>query len=366
LVLCVERKGTGLDDVARVVLALETPQVAEEVLHFLDRSGRARVVATAEDGRQLAEAVRQTEPDAVIAEPMLAIAGVEPAPLFALAPRESVASLRAAIRAGAHGFHVWPGEREQLLDAVARTARTRGASPRTATVVAIHAARGGAGCTFLATHLGQEFARRGTSCVLIDLNVAYGDVGAALGAPDDVRTIADLAPVEGEVTWEHVEGIVWHGAVLTPPSGAAAPSDQLLRAVVDAAASRAETVLLHLPRVLDPISVWAIEQADRVVEVLTLDVLSFRAASRALEVVSPLDLGDRLAFVVNRAARNEITPGDVRRVFGREPAAVIPHDAGVPRAQDHGRLLPPKGRVGRMFARLAAELVRLPQGEEAA
>src|SRR2546422_6506555 len=57
-------KGTAMDDVARVILAIGSQEVAEEVLHLLDRSGRARVVATAADDRQLAEAVRQLEPDA--------------------------------------------------------------------------------------------------------------------------------------------------------------------------------------------------------------------------------------------------------------------------------------------------------------
>src|SRR6266513_1845062 len=61
-------KGTAMDDVARVILAIGSQEVAEEVLHLLDRSGRARVVATAADDRQLAEAVRQLEPDAVVAE----------------------------------------------------------------------------------------------------------------------------------------------------------------------------------------------------------------------------------------------------------------------------------------------------------
>jgi hypothetical protein len=42
-----------MDDAARIVLALEAQEVAEEVLHFLDRSGLARVVATAADDRQL-------------------------------------------------------------------------------------------------------------------------------------------------------------------------------------------------------------------------------------------------------------------------------------------------------------------------
>ena len=47
-----------MQEVARVVLALEEHDVIEEVMHFLDRSGTARVVATADDDRQLVEAVR--------------------------------------------------------------------------------------------------------------------------------------------------------------------------------------------------------------------------------------------------------------------------------------------------------------------
>jgi hypothetical protein len=58
-------------------------------------------------------------------------------------------------------------------------------------------------------------------------------------------------------------------------------------------------------------------------------------------------------LVVNRAGRSEITPGDVRRVFDDDPLAVIPADASIPRLQDHGRLAPARGRVGRSFARLA-------------
>jgi DNA-binding NarL/FixJ family response regulator len=107
-----------MDDVARVILAIGSQEVAEEVLHLLDRSGRARVVATAADDRQLAEAVRQLEPDAVVAEPAIAAAGVGSAALLALATRESTAALRAAIGAGAQGFYVWPQERQALLEQV--------------------------------------------------------------------------------------------------------------------------------------------------------------------------------------------------------------------------------------------------------
>jgi hypothetical protein len=111
-----------MEDVARVILAIGSQEVAEEVLHLLDRSGRARVVATAADDRQLAEAVRQLEPDAVVAEPAIAAAGVGSAALLALTTRESIAHHRhaddasrgAAARREALGRdRRWMGQRQE-------------------------------------------------------------------------------------------------------------------------------------------------------------------------------------------------------------------------------------------------------------
>ncbi len=360
-----------MEDVARVVLGVETAEIAEEVLHFLDRSGRARVVSTAGDDRQLIEAVRQLEPDAVVAEPGLALGGVDGATLLALATRESVGALRAAIRAGARGFFLWPREREGLLDGVAATVAARSALERTALVVAVHASRGGAGCTFVATHLAQAFARRGDSCVLIDADPTFGDVGTALGAAQDVRTVADLAPLGDELSATHLRNVLLEhpsgfGALLSPSNEVAVAEGPIVRRAVEVAAASAQAVIVHLPRALDATGHWCVASADRVLEVLSLDVLSFRASGRALEALAQDRPDERIGFVVNRAARGEIAPGDVRRVFGSEPLAVLPFHAAVPRAQDHGRLLAPRSRLGRTFERLAARLAEARGSQEQA
>ncbi len=357
-----------MEHVARVVLALDALEVAEEVMHFLDRSGRARVVGTASDTRQLDEAVRQLEPDAVIAEPALAVGGVAHDALLALATRESVASLRAAVRAGARGFYVWPAEREGLLDGVAATIAARTGAERSATVIAVHGSRGGAGTTFVATHLAAALARADRRCVLVDGDPFYGDLCGALGAPDDARTIAELNAVGPEASWQHVDEVAWtHDAgfrvVLAPTADAVDDvSGDLVPRVVDAAATGSDVVVAHLPRSLDAGTRTCLVDADRVLEVLSLDVLSFRAATRAREAFSPLALEGRVGFVVNRAARNEITPGDVRRVFGADPIAVFPRDPSVPRAQDHARLLPARGRMARLFERLAVRVLEPADG----
>lgn len=350
-----------MQEVARVVLALEANDVAEEVMHFLDRTGSARVVATAADDRQLVEAVRQLEPDAVVAQPSL----VEPASVrgpavLALDTRESVASLRAAIRVGARGFYLWPGERDALAGAAAATIAVPEIGDKRATVVAVHGARGGVGATFVATHLAQALARRGLDCVLIDGDPTYGDVSAAIGMPiDHAHSMADLLPLVNELSGAHLDDATWaHPAgfrtlAAPDPERAAAVTGGDLAAFVRVAASSCDVVVVSLPRELGALTIAGLESADHVLEVLSLDVLSFRAATRALEAFQPLRLGARIGFVVNRAARSDITPGDVERVFGAVPLTVVPSDRAVLRAQDRARLVPPRGRVGRAFAKLA-------------
>jgi Flp pilus assembly CpaE family ATPase len=104
--------------------------------------------------------------------------------------------------------------------------------------------------------------------------------------------------------------------------------------------------------------------ADRVLEIVTLDVASFKATRRALEMLALIDVEPRVDFIVNRARRGEIAPADVSRVFGAEPLSVIPFDGAVPRAQDRGQLLIRRGRVARIFERLASQM--LEPGADAA
>ncbi len=358
-----------MEDVARIVLGLELQDVAEEVMHFLDRTGRARVVATAGDQRQLAEAVRQLEPDAVVASPGLvdAAGSLNGSVLLAVDTAESVQSLRRAIRAGARGFYLWPSDREELAGAAARVRPPldRAGSKR-ATVVAVYGPRGGAGTTFLATHLASAFAKRDRDCVLFDLDLFFGDATAALGVSSseagEVRTLADALPLVDEITPSRLDEILWphpagFRALLAPgePDTVGRVSEMHVRALLGVLTSGVDVVVLHLPRALDPLARAGLLAAQRILVVLSLDVFSFQAAKRAIASLPP-GVAERCEFVVNRAARGEIGPRDVERVFGRAPLAVISADGSVGGAQDRGRLLPLRGRTGRAVDRLARRL----------
>jgi pilus assembly protein CpaE len=284
--------------------------------------------------------------------------------LLALDTSQSVASLRRAIRSGASGFFLWPAEREALAEAAARIRPPQEhAVGAAAPVIAVCGPRGGVGATFIATHLAAAFARRGRRCVLVDLDVAFADATVAVGAPIDepLPTMSDLVPLGDEISPRHLDDVLWRhpagfGVLLAPGDEVAAVNvrGEHYRAAVGAATRTCDVVLLHVPRGLDDVARAGLELADRVVVVLSLDVLAFRDARR---LITSAGLEDRGVFVVNRARRSEIAPDDVERVFGTPAVAVIPADRAVTAAQDHGRLLPGRGRIGRSIDRLARRLL---------
>jgi MinD-like ATPase involved in chromosome partitioning or flagellar assembly len=354
-----------MEQLTRVVLAVDAPEVLDEILHFLDRSGAVRVVATADDERQVAEATKQLEPDVVIAEPRLASHVPASTPCIAIASRESVAALRAALGAGVRAFTVWPVERDDLLRHLRSFAAAGRVFERRAHVVAVHGSRGGAGCTFVATHLAKALADRGRSTVLLDVDPYGGDVETVLGIPDGadgVHPVSALVDVVDEITpsgfadalFSHPGGF---GVVTASAPDAVAPTDAAVSRLVDLAAAASDAVLLHTGRGLDAVTRSCLTSADVILEVLSLDVPAFRAAVRTGARLASDALDDRTWFVVDRAARGEVVPADVERVFGRPARVVIPVDGSVPRLQDHGRLLNPRSRAARAIARLAGQLV---------
>ena len=158
-----------------------------------------------------------------------------------------------------------------------------------------------------------------------------------------------------EVLWRHRDGF---RALLAPePADWPKVGAREYAATLDALAGAADVELLHLPRAIDDVARTGLDVADRVVLVLTLDVLGFRDAKRALGIMQDLGLEGRCDLVVNRAGRAEITSKDVRRVFGCEPLAVVPVDGDARGAQDHGRLLPGRGKTARVLDRLAGDLL---------
>jgi pilus assembly protein CpaE len=355
-----------------VVLGLEDPALQEELLHYLDRLPRVRVVGASLDAAGLGRELRARRPDVAVVTPRILgeAPGLDGATVFVVSPRETTEALRLALRAGARGFYLWPEEREALARQAERAHRPRPADRvRPGRVVSVYGPRGGAGVTFLATNLAAACADRDARVALVDLDPSYGDVAAALGVDGNGGTasLADLAPVLDELTPEHVDRTL-HAhprgfrALLAPPE----PGRPLPPSGVAAAArtlrSNFDVVLLHLPRALDETTRAALEESDRILVVVTLDVVGLRDAKRALGFFGAAGVREACRLIVNRAVRGEVVPEDAERVLGLAPEVVIRFDRQVGRALNRGELV--AGRQG-PAARAIAVLARRVLGEEA-
>jgi pilus assembly protein CpaE len=379
----------------RVAIAIQGPGLHQEVLDHLDRQPRISVVSSLANADQLVawrQGPRGRAVDVLVACPIVARAlargGFSGVRVLVVAQEMTVPVLRTAIQAGAHGVFCWPEERLDLAHAIhaAMSSAPPGASAR-GRVIALFAARGGVGVTFLASHLAAAFAKRGERTVLIDVDPAYGDLTASLGfiEDDQVRTIRDLAPVVEELSPQHVQQVVTHHpggfdvllsvppAFMDRPAGSVAgragtepvPTG-LFGACAALLAADYQRVVLHLPRVLGGVAEVAMRLADVALVVTGQDLMALYGSRRTIDALRRSAITAEVRVVLNSTRRGEVSAAEVERVLGTRPVARIGPNRAAASAQAMGMLLGHRSRrTWRELESLASSLDAGPATGEA-
>jgi pilus assembly protein CpaE len=332
----------------------------EEILDYLDRDPRVEVIGAVSEIDRLARVMADGSPDATIVCPGLCRDVRHPATvgragaIIVVAEELSVQVLREAIDAGARGVFGWPEERAELArtaaeipseDSLGRASRGQ--------VIGVYGARGGAGATFVATHIAAGLADRGRSCALIDLDTSFAGLTVALGvaADDPVRTFGDLVSVADELALDHLEDALYRhprgfSVLLGSTEGRDAPDIPIgvYQGAIGLLAESFDVIVLHLPRSLDDVTRAAVRMADQVLLVSTLDLFSLYGARRAVVALGLNVPAGRCRLVINRMSKASVTPADVQRVVGIEDWVGVRLDPAVARAQDRGELLSTRAR----------------------
>jgi pilus assembly protein CpaE len=261
-----------------------------------------------------------------------------------------------ALRAGARDVVAPDAEDQSLAGALQRAgevARRRRstvvaseANPKApARVITVASPKGGCGKTTVSTNLSVGLARSHPGhVVLVDLDLQFGDVGAALGLVPE-QTLAGIvtAPTGFDITMVK--------AFMTPHESGlfvlCAPDDPVeaenitpahVAAVIDLLKSDFDYVIIDTAAGLADHTLTAIERCTDVVLVGSMDVAGVRSVRKELEVLTQLGLtAQRRHFVLNRSdAKVGMEARDIEDFVGLSVDVAMPSSRLVPLSMNEG------------------------------
>src|SRR6266545_2682994 len=389
---------------------------SDELRDALAGSGRAHLLADCHSLEQMLADVTRLRPSAAVISVgpensdkefalIKQLAAACPHTAIITAARDaSPALILGSMRAGAREFIQLPIIADEFRTVIDRVVEfcTDGenSSKDHGRIVAVFSGKGGSGVSFFGTNLA---AAMGVPTLLVDLNLQAGDAASFLGL-DTKYSLADFVHNRARLDDALMTSLVTPHSVnlgvLAAPLEAHEAEDiqpQDISEILYLLRQRYERIVLDLPHTFDPVTVAALDLADDILLLMTLDIPGIRSTKRALKVFDRLGYPRaKVHVVVNRWSKNidvelkkveahldeqliGFVPNDYRRVMdsinlGRplvqsDPsskltleikriAALVSGKNRTPSPQAHKRLL---GSVfGRQGSTTSLELVEAP------
>ncbi len=216
------------------------------------------------------------------------------------------------------------------------------------TVVVVVSAKGGVGKSTIASNLAVGLARTAPmETVLVDLDIQFGDIATLLDL-DPAHSIADAFGTSAAMDTLILKTFLTaHPGGFYVLAGDDSPtvSDHVrstdVKHLLEQLASQFRYVVVDTGAGLSEHTLAALEKADDVVIVSSMDVTSIRAVRKEIDVLSELSLlPSNRHIVLNFSDRNAgLTVKDVESVIGVPVGIVVPRSPDVTIAGNRGESL---------------------------
>jgi pilus assembly protein CpaE len=241
-----------------------------------------------------------------------------------------------SLRSGARDFLRLPIIDEELTTVIGRTAdfsveHLGDAPKKRGRAIAVFSSKGGCGCSLIAANLAIVHPE---STVLVDLNLQSGDLELLLGVKprfsladvvenrerlDDVLLTSYLTPHSKNVS------------LLAAPIRAESAEDiepKHVYEVMELLRDRFDCVIIDTPHSFDAVTISALDHADQILVVLTLEIHAIRSTRRALEIFDRLGYPrKKIRLVVNRWSKNiDLDQKQVEEFLGERVVGFIQSD----------------------------------------
>ena len=366
----------------KIAVISPNPAHLEEISRHLQMQDAPRAIALYEGGISKVRMVAdQLRPDLILLDSMCR--DLEGLPVLEYVsvqhPRTVVVMLCAnhtpeflihAMRAGVREVLRSPVTKEVLLGAVERIEQRLGlaAKPREpGTIAAFIPCKGGSGATFLATNLGYQLAQENKKVLLIDLNLQFGD--AVLFIHDN-KPPTNLGDVARNIHRLDASFLVGNVVKISPNYGVlAAPEDpgqaievkpEHVDVLLNVAVSHYDFVILDVGRMLDAVTIKALDRAHHIFPVMQLTLPFVRDANRLISAFRTLGYSkEKIRLLINRLERgSELKLEDVERSIGLSAFKTLPNSyEAVAAAVNQGQPIAAFAR-GNPVAKALQELAR--------
>jgi pilus assembly protein CpaE len=212
-------------------------------------------------------------------------------------------------------------------------------------LITVFSAKGGCGKTTLSTNLAAALADRGRrEVVLVDLDLAFGDVAIALQL-FPAHTIADAVPLGESLDEAALQALLTpHSPGLTTlvapvePGAADAISAELVARIIDRLKDMYDYVVIDTPPAFDDQVLAAFDASDVIALIATLDIPALKNLKLTLETLELLNYPrDRWHVVLNRAdSKVGLSIAEVEKTLGTAISAQIPSSRDVPATINRG------------------------------
>ncbi|HEY9403292.1 MAG TPA: AAA family ATPase [Pyrinomonadaceae bacterium] len=321
-------------------------ETLKELRGALALNERTRLLAGGDDAEQLFPEIVRLRPSAAVitlgAEVEQTLKFVErlaaecPQTAIICASRDASPDLiLRSYRAGARDFLRLPVIGEEFQTVIERTAEFCStlvdAPKKRGRAIAVFSSKGGCGTSFIATNLA---AALDAPAVLVDLNLQAGDLSLFLGL-EPKFSIADLVENRARIDDSLLKSyVVPHSpnlSLLAAPREADLADDiepEHIFEVLELLRERYDYVVIDPQHTFDSITLSALDQADEVVLVLTLDIPAIRSTQRALALFDRLGYPrHKIRIVVNRWSKQiDLDLRQVERFLGERVTGYVQSD----------------------------------------
>jgi pilus assembly protein CpaE len=217
-------------------------------------------------------------------------------------------------------------------------------SSRDGRVITVFSAKGGVGKTTFSTNIAAYLAASGAKVLLVDLDLAFGDVAISLQLLP-TNSIMDLVGMAGHIDEQGLASAVTHHS--SGLDAAAAPSDpsdadripgSTIAELLRVARSAYDFVVIDTPPAFTEHVLAAFDNSDILLLIATLDIPAVKNLRLSLDTLDLLGTPKESRLVVlNRSdAKVGLRAEDVVTAIRHEIACMVPTSAHVPASVNKG------------------------------